>query len=552
MTVIDIRIDCYRTLRIAPSKHSCQPLAPKVVMGEGSDKPNVEISSQSTKVTSGTDVQEKLIVAARVFSDLLKPTYGPRGLDKMLYKTDGTTAVTNDGAKIVAELLVRHPAAKMMVSMAESQEEDCGDGVTTGMLLCGSLLIEANNLFRKGLHPLTLVGGYEISLQSAVSQIEKDASETDEEKLLAVAVTSLRGKVAESALAVFAPLIVEALSTVLKNRGEALAQHVSMFKTGSGSARDSRLVNGVIIRRRVLMNDLPNDIRDAKVVCLEGDIKIRDMVRDAELKITSADDLDSFIGAERERKQEIFHGIRESGARVVLCSGEIDTDILHMLCDSGILAVEKLDPSELRNASDATGSRIIENPLDIEEADLGFCGSATWARKESTDEVQDTIRIEDCLNPSIVTIEVGGAGEVGTEEVIRGLHDSLRATSLALCEDVLPGAGSSHSRIAHAVRAAAESQGGRERLAMEAFARAMETIPATLVENAGGEPLDRVLELRSTSLTEAPVGISEDGKIWEVDDVWHPRSVIENSLEAATETAMGMLRIDQVISARGE
>jgi chaperonin GroEL (HSP60 family) len=312
------------------------------------------------------------------------------------------------------------------------------------------------------------------------------------------------------------------------------------------------LVNGVIIRRRVLMNDLPNDIRDAKVVCLEGDIKIRDMVRDAELKITSADDLDSFIGAERERKQEIFHGIRESGARVVLCSGEIDKDILHMLCDSGILAVEKLDSSELRNASDATGSRIIENPLDIEEADMGFCGSATWARKESTDEVQDTIRIEDCLNPSIVTIEVGGAGEVGTEEVIRGLHDSLRATSLALCEDVLTGAGSTHSRIAHAVRAAAESQGGRERLAMEAFARAMETIPATLVENAGGEPLDRVLELRSTSLTEAPVGISEDGKIWEVEDVWHPRSVIENSLEAATETAMGMLRIDQVISARGE
>ena len=521
-------------------------------MGEGSDKPKVEIASQSTKVTSGTDVQEKLIVAARVFSDLLKPTYGPRGLDKMLYKTDGTTAVTNDGAKIVAELLVKHPAAKMMVSMAESQEEDCGDGVTTGMLLCGSLLIEANNLFRKGLHPLTLVGGYEISLQAAVSQIEKDASETDDGKLLAVAETSLRGKVAESALEVFSPLIVEALNTVFENRGEALAEHVSMFKTGTGGARDSRLVKGVIFRRRVLMSDLPNDVRDANVVCIDGDIKIREMVRDAELKITNADDLDSFIGAEQDRKMEISRGISESGARVVLCSGEIDKDILHTLCDNGILAVEKLDSSELRNASQATGSRIVENPLDIEEDDLGFCGSASWIRKESTDEVEDVIRIEDCRTPSIVTIEVGGAGETGTEEIIRGLHDSLRATSLALSEDVLPGAGSTHSRIAHAVRAAAESQGGRERLAMEAFARAMETIPATLVENAGGEPLDRVLELRSTTLGDSPIGISQDGKIWEVDGVWHPRSVIENSLEAATETAMGMLRIDQVISARGE
>ena len=214
--------------------------------------------------------------------------------------------------------------------------------------------------------------------------------------------------------------------------------------------------------------------------------------------------------------------------------------------------MEKLDSSELRNASQATGSRIVENPLDIEEDDLGFCGSASWIRKESTDEVEDVIRIEDCRNPSIVTIEVGGAGETGTEEIIRGLHDSLRATSLALSEDVLPGAGSTHSRIAHSVRAAAESQGGRERLAMEAFARAMETIPATLVENAGGEPLDRVLELRSTTLGDSPIGISQDGKIWEVDGVWHPRSVIENSLEAATETATGMLRIDQVISARGE
>ena len=162
------------------------------------------------------------------------------------------------------------------------------------------------------------------------------------------------------------------------------------------------------------MNDLPNGIRDAKVVCFDGDIKIREMVRDAELKITNADDLDSFIGAERDRKQEIYNGISELGARVVLCSGEIDKDILHMLCDSSILAVEKLDSSELRNASEATSSRIVENPLDIEETDLGFCGHASWVRKESTDEVEDVIRIEGCRSPTIVTIEVGGAGETGT------------------------------------------------------------------------------------------------------------------------------------------
>ena len=165
-------------------------LAPRT-MSEGSERPKVAITPPSTSVTSGTEVQEKLIEAARVFSDLLKPTFGPRGLDKMLYKTDGKTAVTNDGAKIVAELLVRHPAAKMMVSMAESQEEACGDGVTTTMLLCGSLLIEANNLFRKGIHPLTLVQGYGISLESCRDQIESDSIQTDESKLSFVVELSL-------------------------------------------------------------------------------------------------------------------------------------------------------------------------------------------------------------------------------------------------------------------------------------------------------------------------------------------------------------------------
>ncbi len=521
-------------------------------MGDGSENSNMNITSQSTKVTSGTDVQEKLIVAARTFSDLLKPTLGPRGLDKMLYKTDGSTAVTNDGAKIVAELLIKHPAAKMMVSMAESQEEACGDGVTTTMLLCGALLLEADTLFRKGLHPLTLVDGYEIALATSLSQSDSDASPVNEDKLLAVAETALRGKVAEAALDLFAPIIVEALTIVSKNRDEISAEHVSMKKIGTGSLSESRLVKGVVLRRRILLDSLPNDIFNPKIACLDGDIKIREMTRDAEIKILEVENLDLFIDAEMNRKNEILQGIVESSAEVILCSGEVDQDILHMLRENGILVVGELDSSELRNASDSTGSRIVQSPLEIDKGALGLCGKVTWEKKQSSDEVEDIIRIEDCPNPSVVTIEVGGAGEVGTEEVIRGLHDSLRATSLAMNEELLPGAGSIHSRMARAVREASEKQGGRERLAMEAFARALEAIPATLVENSGGEPLDRILELRAIPLGDDFNGISEDGKICEVERTWHPRSVIENSLESATETAMGILRIDQVISAKGE
>ena len=522
-------------------------------MSEGAGKPPVVIVKPETTITSGTEVQEKLIAAARIFSDLLKPTLGPRGLDKMLYKTDGTTAITNDGAKIVAELMVKHPAAKMMVSMGNSQEEACGDGVTTTMLLCGALLEEANNLLRKGLHPLTLVEGYRLGLAVCIEQMEADTRKASEKRLTAVAETALRGKGAEAALDHFSAIISQALSVLAENRVDAGAEQVAMFKTGTGGLRDSRLIRGVVVNRRVLMDSLPNHLEDVKVAVLGSDLKIRSMTRDAEIKITSADQLDSFVDAERSRKDAIADAIISCGAEAILCSGEIDRDILHRLSDSEIIAVGELDESELRNAAEATGSTIVDSVLDIESGELGVCGSLDWERREASDQVEDIIRIDGCPNPKAVTIEVGGGGDAATEEIIRGLHDSLRATSIALAEDeVLPGAGSIHTRMAAAVRRASEQEPGRARLAMDAYARALEIIPATLVENSGGDTLDRILELRAAANDNEFVGITPEGTVGPAIGVWHPRAVIEESLESATETAMSMLRIDQVISARGD
>ena len=523
-------------------------------MSEDAGKPPVVIVKPETNITSGTDVQDKLISAARVFSDLLKPTFGPRGLDKMLYKTDGTTAVTNDGAKIVAELMVKHPAAKMMVSMGNSQEEACGDGVTTTMILCGALLQEASNLLRKGLHPLTLVDGYNSALAAAVEQMNQDTHTVSDERLAAVTETALRGKGAEAALSHFCPIITDALNILASNRDDAGAEHVAMFKTGIGGLHDSLLIRGIVVNRRVLMDSLPNRLNDAKVAVLGGDLKVRSMTRDAEIQITSADQLDSFVDAEQARKKTIADAIIATGAGVVLCTGEVDRDILHHLAEAKVLAVGELDESEIRNAADAVGANIVDSILDIETADLGVCGSLVWERREASDQVEDIIRIDDCPNPRVVTIEVGGGGETGTEEIIRGLHDALRATSLALADDeLLPGAGSIHARMAHAVRRASEAEPGRARLAMDAYARALETIPATLVENSGGDALDRILELRAAAREdEGFVGITPEGGVGPADGVWHPRAVIEDGLESATETAMSMLRIDQVISARGD
>ena len=522
-------------------------------MSEGAGKPPVVIVNPNTTVTSGTDVQEKMIAAARVFSDLLKPTLGPRGLDKMLYKTDGNTAITNDGAKIVAELMVKHPAAKMMVSMGNSQEEACGDGVTTTMLLCGALLEEANNLLRKGLHPLTLVEGYRLGLTACIEQMDIDTQDASGNKLSAVAETALHGKGAEAALDHFSAIISQALSILSENREDASAEHVAMFKTGTGGLRDSRLIRGVVVNRRVLMDSLPNHLENAKVAVLGGDLKIRSMTRNAEIKITSADQLDSFVDAEKSRKDAIADAVISSGAGVVLCSGEVDRDILHRLYDSDIIAVGELDESELRNSAEATGANIVDSILDIVAEDLGVCGSLDWERREASDQVEDIIRIDGCLNPRIVTIEVGGGGDTATEEIIRGLHDSLRASSIALADnEVLPGAGSIQARMAAAVRRASEKEPGRARLAMDAYARALETIPATLVENSGGDSLDRILELRAAANEDVFTGITPEGIVGPATGVWHPRAVIEEGLESATETAMSMLRIDQVISARGD
>ncbi len=522
-------------------------------MSDGAGKPPVVIVKDNTNVTSGTDVQEKLISASEVFANLLKPTFGPKGLDKMMYKTDGSTAVTNDGAKIVSELLVKHPAAKMLVSMCQSQEEACGDGVTTTMLLCGALLQESQTLLRKGLHPLTIIGGYRKSMDSAISILEDMATPVNDERLVSVAETAMIGKGAEASLELLSGIVVKALKKTSENTDYPSAEHVSMFKSGKGTLSHSKVIYGLALRRRVPLDGLPNHIKDSKIAVIGGDLKIRSMTRSAQIKIASPNELDSFMDAERRRKEQIADAILRTGARVVLCGGEIDKDILHALADGDVVAISELDEADLRNAAEATSSKVIDSILDASMDDLGSFGSFIWERNESTDMVEDIIKIDHCPTPAIVTIEIGGDGKEATEEAIRGIYDSLRATSLAMSEGkLLPGGGAAHSMAAHHVRTQMESEPGRERIAMEAFARAMESIPAVLAENSGQNPLDMVLKLRSEARNGNCLGIDKNGEIASLEGVWHPKSVITDSLETATETAISMLRIDQVVSARGD
>jgi len=515
---------------------------------DAAGKPPVVILREESSVTSGTAVQDKLIAAARVFADLLRPTYGPRGLDKMLYKTDGTTAVTNDGAKIVAELMVKHPAAKMFVAMAEAQENACGDGVTGTLLMCSELLIEANRLLTKGLHPLTVVAGYERATEVALQTIASRAHPVESDSLHRIAMTSMTGKAAEGSADLLAKLVVEALETVGGN-----TKDVTMHKTGSGGLADSRLVHGIVVRRRVLLDALPNRIENATVAVIHGDLALRKQKRDAEIEIEAVEQLEAFLAAEESGRDDLAKTLLASGANVFLCTGDVDKGLLHRLMRAGCFAAGELDDGELHNIAAATGSRIVEHLSDLSSEDTGSAGLLSTERRPASSQVEDLIRLEDCSSPKAVTIEVGGSNELAAEEAVRAIHDALRSTSLALDDGrILYGGGATHMACALAIREASEHESGRERLAMEAYARALEIIPASLAQNAGVDALDRILELRAAQRNGVhDAGITPSGEVGPID-ARETATCLESALNGATETCSSMLRIDQVVSARGD
>ena len=523
-------------------------LAESIMGDEAAGKPPVVILREETNVTSGTAVQEKLIAAARVFADLLRPTYGPRGLDKMLYKTDGTTAVTNDGAKIVAELMVKHPAAKMFVAMAESQENSCGDGVTGTLLLTAELLLEAGRLLEKGLHPLTVIDGYNKACTVALDTISELATPSTPDTLEQVAITSLTGKGAEGAAPTLSKMIVEAL-----NRVEADADFITMHKTNVGSLGDSKLIHGIIARRRILLDSLPSQIDDAKVATINGDIAPRKQIRTSEIEIEETSQLEAFLEAEEATRDTLATTLLSSGANVFICSGSVDKGLLHRLMRAGCFVAGEFDDQELRNTSLATGARIIEHLADISSDDIGRAGRLSTERRASTDQVEDIIRLESCPSPKVVTCEIGGANSLAAEEAIRAIHDALRATGLAIRNNrLIDGGGATHMACALAIRDAAEHEAGRNRLAMEAYARALEIIPATIAQNAGIYVLDQILELRAAHRNGAgEAGITANGQVGSTG-AKEAATCLESALSAATETCASMLRIDQVISARGD
>ena len=526
--------------------------------GDGGGRAPVVILTEQSNVTSGIEVQEKLVSAALALGNIIRSTFGPRGLDKMLYKSDGNTAVTNDGAKIISELLVKHPAAKALVSLGHSQESTCGDGVTGCLLLATELMREAGRLLKKGLHPLIIIEGWRQALKITLDVIAGSKSSINPVNISAVAATSLVGKGAEGALDTLSSLVVSATLEVAASLPEdtsVMAELILMNKAKRGSMHDSRLVKGVILEKRLANDKIPRNLESVPVVLLTCPLEFEGPTRDSEIEITDPLQLTAFIDAGEKFLDEICEQILSTGAKAVFTTGGVDPRVLHSLSERGVFVLSDLDQIELKSLSGATGAEMVDLLRSLTIDDLGEAGVIHVERREGVEDIEDRITIDICPEPTIVTIEVGGANDLATEEVIRGLYDSLKATTLAFRDGyVVNGGGHIHCSAALAIRSMAEGSAGRERLAMESFARALETIPFTLASNAGKEGLDTVLELRATLRNEpqSVVGIMSNGEVGEVPEVLIPAESLISAITGAFETASSLLRVDQVISARGD
>ena len=525
-------------------------------MENSADAP-VVIVREETRVTSGPEVQQKIIHACRALASILRGTLGPRGLDKGLYKSSGEFAVSSDGARIINDLLIKNPGAKLLVSLGKSQESVIGDGVTSTVLFAGALLDEANRLLRTGLHPLVIVDGYQAALTHALERLDEltvPVTKDNRDILSKIASTSLYGRAASSELDMFSKMIVDALEMVTHQQGDSIrceAEDVLFDKSEEGALSDSRLIRGVVWKKRIPLARMAGARTGARIAVLHSDLKPAETRRDAEIEITDVSAYEEFITVQEQAREQLADGLLASGANLFCCSGEVDRTVLHRLAAADALVISDLDEQQLRQVAQASGANVVDHLSDLSADDLGAADSVVAESRQATDEVQDRIIIDGCTGP-LVTCLISGSTSV--EEVIRGLYDSLRATSLAIREGTtLTGGGSAHMAASLSVIEAAEAVGDRTRLAIEAFSRALEAIPWTLAANAGSDALDALLELRAAQRTDGPTnGICEDGSVGDMSGVLEAAGSIIHSLTAATETACSLLRCDQVISARGD
>ncbi len=519
------------------------PQVPIVVLKEG------------TSETKGNQAQRNNITAAKTVAEIVRTSLGPRGMDKMLVDTLGDVTITNDGATILKEIDVQHPAAKMMVEISKATDNEVGDGTTSTVVLAGSLLEKAEELITKNVHPTVVVEGFKKASQKANDTLREIATKVDPEDkafLNKIAKTSMASKIVSADSKELSDMVVDAVLSVAEKSAEQYkvdTDNIKVEKKAGGSIRDTKFIHGIVLDKEVVHGGMPKRIENAKIAVINSALEIEKTEFDAKININSPDQMQQFIDEENKMLKAMVDKITSAGANVVLCQKGIDDIAQHYLAKAGILAVRRIKESDMYKLSRATGARIVNNLDELSASDLGFA-KVVEERKVETDK---WVFIEECKNPKSVSILVRGGSQRVVDEAERSVHDAIMAVKdVVEYPYVLVGGGAPEALASLKLREWASTLSGRAQLAAEKFADGIETIPIVLAENAGMDPLDTQVQLRSKSTTgKARYGIDViNGKVADLaaKDIYEPLAVKEQVINAATEAACMILRIDDVIA----
>jgi archaeal chaperonin len=515
----------------------------------------VLILKEGATQTKGRDAQKNNIAAAKLISDVVKTSLGPRGMDKMLVDGLGDVTITNDGATILKEIDVQHPAAKMMVEISKATDNEVGDGTTSVVVLAGSLIEKAEELIAKDVHPTIIVDGYRKSATKAIeilNHIAQKVDPKDKSQLIKVAQTSMQTKLVSKESHDLAETVVNASLQVSEEAGSGYKvdiDDVKVEKKAGGSIRDTKLIKGIVLDKEVVHGGMPKRIEKAKIALVNSALEIEKTEFDAKINISSPDQMKMFLEEENKMLKSMVDKIISAGANVVICQKGIDDIAQHYLAKSNILAVRRVKESDMAKLARATEGRITSNLDDLTSKDLG-AADLVEERKVETDK---WVFVEGCKHPKSVTILIRGGSQRVVDEAERSIHDALMVTKDVLEKPaIVAGGGSAESYTAGKLREWSNSLSGREQLAAEKFADSLESIALVLAENAGMDPIDTLTELRSRQ-TKASKWSGIDARNAKITDmlkldIVEPLSVKEQVIKSATEVASMILRIDDVIA----
>jgi thermosome len=518
----------------------------------------VLILREGTKREKGKGAQMGNIAAAKAIGEAVRSTLGPRGMDKMLVDSMGDVVITNDGVTILKEIDVEHPAAKMIVEVAKTQDEECGDGTTTAVILAGELLKRAEGLIEQNIHPTVIAAGYRLASQKAqeiLKTVGIKVAPDDAEMLNDIATTAMISKSVSASRNILADIAVKAVLSIAEKKDgkfEVDQDNIQIVKKVGGSMEESKMISGIILDKEVVHSGMPKKVENAKIALIDSAMEVKKTEIDAKIEITDPSQLQAFLNEEEKMLKKMVDIVKKTGANVAFCQKGIDDLVQHYLAKEGIYAVRRAKKSDMEKLAKATGATIATKLDELKASDLGF---AALVEEKKIGGDQMTF-VTGCKNPKAVSVLIRGGTEHVIDEIERSLDDAISVIGLALEDGILvTGGGSTAVEIALKLREYAASVGGREQIAIDQFANAMEIIPTTLAENAGLDPIDVLIELRKAHKDgKKNAGINVfTGKVVDMkaEKVLEPIRVGKQAINSATEAAVMILRIDDVIASKG-